>query len=196
MSTSREHPGLCDSFGIPSWTWKQQTLGASTQKEELWEGLLQKVYADPLDPRDFGSPGHVPLTRFDLRQCFAADLGINIMTCSSCYWAGQKVCMIFVHKITFYFHQYLLIWIFWVCSWLSRFDRYQLQLVYTTMQHCPARNLQHETLQTPLTCSISHNSFSIHYTNLFSHFSCVFIFLGVIRHSMLKMSLTFFHLQY
>ena len=35
------------------------------------------------------------------------------------------------------------------CSHLmSQFDRCQLQLVYLTMEHRPARNLQHETLQT------------------------------------------------
>ena len=35
------------------------------------------------------------------------------------------------------------------CSQLmSRFDRYQLQLVYPTVEHRPARNLQHETSQT------------------------------------------------
>ena len=53
-----------------------------------------------------------------------------------------------------------LIWIFWVCrlstSWynidcsqlMSRFDCYQLQLVYLTMEHHAVRNLQHETSQT------------------------------------------------
>ena len=52
-----------------------------------------------------------------------------------------------------------LIWIFWVCqlspAWynvdcsqlMSQFDRYQLQLVYLTMEPRPARNLQHKTLQ-------------------------------------------------
>ena len=49
------------------------------------------------------------------------------------------------------------IWIFWVCqlspAWynvdcsqlLFWFDRYQLQLVYPTVEHRPERNLQHET---------------------------------------------------
>ena len=53
-----------------------------------------------------------------------------------------------------------LIWIFWVCRlspvWynvdcsqlLFRFDGYQLQLVYPTVEHRPARNLQHETSPT------------------------------------------------
>ena len=31
---------------------------------------------------------------------------------------------------------------------MSRFDRYLLQLVYLTVEHHPARNLQHETLET------------------------------------------------
>ena len=35
------------------------------------------------------------------------------------------------------------------CSQLmSRFDRYQLQLVYPTVEHRPVRNLQHESSQT------------------------------------------------
>ena len=54
----------------------------------------------------------------------------------------------------------LLIWIFWVCQLsptcyntdcsqlMSLFDRYQLQLVYPTVEHHPVRNLQHETSQT------------------------------------------------
>ena len=53
----------------------------------------------------------------------------------------------------------LLIWIFWVC-WLSpewynvdcqltsQLDHYQLQLVYPTVEHRPARNLQLKTSQT------------------------------------------------
>ena len=53
-----------------------------------------------------------------------------------------------------------LIWIFRLCrlspAWhnvdcsqlMSRFDRYQLQLVYATVEHRPARNLQHKTSQT------------------------------------------------
>ena len=35
-----------------------------------------------------------------------------------------------------------------VSQLMSQFDRYQLQLVYLTMEHSPARNLQHETSQT------------------------------------------------
>ena len=33
---------------------------------------------------------------------------------------------------------------------MSQFARYQLQLVYPPVEHCPARNLQHKTLQTTL----------------------------------------------
>ena len=94
-----------------------------------------------------------------------------------------------------------LIWIFWVCRlspvWynvdcsqlMSRFGRYQLQLVYPTMKHRPERNLQHKTWQTILTPSISHSTFSICCTNLFLHFSCVFTFLEIIKHNMPKMLL-------
>ena len=42
-----------------------------------------------------------------------------------------------------------------------------------------------------LTLSISHNTFSIHCTNRFVHFSCVFTFLEIIKHNMLKMLLFF-----
>ena len=53
-----------------------------------------------------------------------------------------------------------LIWIFWVCwlspawynidhsQWMSRFDCYQLQLVYLTAEHHSVRCIQHKTLQT------------------------------------------------
>ena len=40
-----------------------------------------------------------------------------------------------------------------------------------------------------LTYSISHSTFSIHYTNLFLRFSCIFTFLEVIKHKMPKMLL-------
>ena len=73
-----------------------------------------------------------------------------------------------------------LLWIFWVCclspalyntdcsQLISWFDHYQLQLVYQTVKHHPARKLQHETLQTTLTHAISHSAFSIYCTNLFA----------------------------
>ena len=100
-----------------------------------------------------------------------------------------------------------LIWIFWVCrlslAWynvdhsqlMSRFDRYQLQLVYPTMEHCPARNLQHETSQTTFdTFDQSQHLFHILHKSLC--FSCIFTFLEIIKHNMAKMLLFFFHLQY
>ena len=46
-----------------------------------------------------------------------------------------------------------------------------------------------------LTCSISHSTFSIHGTNLFLCFSCVFPILAIIKHNMPKTCM-FFHLQY
>ena len=99
-----------------------------------------------------------------------------------------------------------MIWIFWVYQlspvWynidhshsMSQFDRYQLQLVYLTLEHCPARSLQHETSQTILTCSISCSTFSTHCTNLFLHFSGIFTFLEIIKHTMPIMLHIFFHL--
>ena len=47
-----------------------------------------------------------------------------------------------------------------------------------------------------LTCLIGHSTFSTHCTNLFLRFSCVFTFLEIIKHNMLKMLLFFFHFQY
>ena len=96
-----------------------------------------------------------------------------------------------------------LIWIFWVCrlfpEWynvdcsqlMSWFDHYQLQLVYPTVEHCPARNLQHKTLQTTFDTfsqslhllHILHKSFVC----LFS--SCIFAFFEIIKHNMPKMLL-------
>ena len=104
------------------------------------------------------------------------------------------------------FHR--LIWIFSVCqlspTWcnadcsqlMSPFDRYQLQLVYTTMEHCPARNLQHKTSQTTFDpFDQSQNLHTLH-KSYFLCFSCVFTFLEIIKHNMPKMLLFSFHLQY
>ena len=44
--------------------------------------------------------------------------------------------------------------------------------------------------------TISHRTISTHCTNLFLHFSCIFTFLEIIKHSLLKMLGIFFHLQY
>ena len=79
---------------------------------------------------------------------------------------------------------------------MSRFDRYQLQLVYLTMEHCPARNLQHETLQTTFDM-FSQSQHLLHRLHKsFLHFGCVFTFLEIIKHNMPKMLHVFFHLQY
>ena len=96
-----------------------------------------------------------------------------------------------------------LIWMFWVCqlfpTWynidysqlMSRFDRYQLQLVHPNMEHGPVIKIQHETSQTNFDTALCHSTFSIHCTNLFLHFSCVFTFLEIIKHNMPKMLLFF-----
>ena len=65
---------------------------------------------------------------------------------------------------------------------MSRFDRYQLQLVYPTVEHRSARIANFTNL---LTHSISQNT-SIHCTNLFLHFSCIFTSLEIIKHNMSK----------
>ena len=97
-----------------------------------------------------------------------------------------------------------MIWIFWVCqlssAWYNidcsqlmfQFDCNQLQPVYLTMEHRPARNPQHKSRKPLLTRSMSYSNFSIYYTNLFFlHFSCVFICLKIIKHDMLHMLLIF-----
>ena len=123
------------------------------------------------------------------------------------YWFGPKVCMVLSikQKTHFSFSPITsLIWIFRIfgistmwcnvdCSQLmSQFDHCQLQLVYPTTEHCPERNLQDKIHKPLLTRSISHSTFSIHCTNLFLHFSCVFTFLEIIKLEMLP---TFFHPQ-
>ena len=94
-----------------------------------------------------------------------------------------------------------LIWIFSVCRlspmWynvdcsqlMSQFDRYQLQLVYPTMEHRPTRNLQHKTSQT--TSDMFSQSQQLRHTlhKSFLHFSCTFTFLEIIKCNMLKMLL-------
>ena len=71
---------------------------------------------------------------------------------------------------------------------MSQFDCYQLQLVYPTVAHNPA-NLQHEILQT--TFGMFSQSQHILHTlqRSFLYFSCIFIFLEIIKHNMLKMLL-------
>ena len=74
---------------------------------------------------------------------------------------------------------------------MSQFDRYQLQLVYLTMEPRPARNLQHKTLQ------ISFDMFdqsqnllhTLHKSFFFLLFSCIFTLLEIIKHNTPKMLL-------
>ena len=82
-------------------------------------------------------------------------------------------------------------WIHWGtparAQLMSLHDHYQLQLFYLTVEHSPERNLQHETLQTTVDLfdqpqhllHTLHNSFLL-------HFSCVFIFIGIIKHNIWK----------
>ena len=67
------------------------------------------------------------------------------------------------------------------------FDRYQLQLVYPTVQHRPARNLQHKASQTTFDMfdQSQHLLHTLHKS--FLCFTCVFTFLEIIKHNMLKM---------
>ena len=102
-----------------------------------------------------------------------------------------------------------LIWIFWICqlspTWyngdcsklMSWFDHYQFHLDYRTMEHHPARNLQHKTLQTTFDTFYQSQHFLhiLQKSFFFLHFSCVFTFLEI-KHNMPKMSHIFYHLQY
>ena len=79
------------------------------------------------------------------------------------HWVGQKSLVRFFHKIkdTFFIFTnncmdldilsmsaiFCVVYVDY-CQLMSWFDCYQPQLVYPTMEHCPARNLQHQTLQT------------------------------------------------
>ena len=84
-----------------------------------------------------------------------------------------------------------LIWIFWVCrlspTWyntdcsqfMSRFDRCQLQLVYPTLEHHPARNLQHKTSQT--TCDMFNQSQHLLHTPHKSFFCVSVAFLPLLK---------------
>ena len=96
----------------------------------------------------------------------------------------------------------------WVC-WLSptwhnidcsqlmcQFDCCQLQLVYLTVECCPARNLQHKASQTSfdLFSQSQHLLHTLH-KSFFLHFSCIFTFLEIIKHNMPKALRIFFYLQ-
>ena len=74
------------------------------------------------------------------------------------YWVGQKVCSGFFCKIkdrVFTFSNNFIDLdilsmsaVSHVSQLMSQFDRYQLELVYLTVEHHLARNLQHRTSQT------------------------------------------------
>ena len=74
------------------------------------------------------------------------------------------------------------------CSHLIlRFDRCQLKRVYQAVEHCPTRNLQHETLQTtsdPFSQSTAPFLYAAQIYVL--HFSCIFPFLEIIKHNIPK----------
>ena len=57
---------------------------------------------------------------------------------------------------------------------MSRFDCYQLQLIYPTLEHRARRNLQQEASQTAWTRWVRHSTLSICCTKLSACFSCVF----------------------
>ena len=66
---------------------------------------------------------------------------------------------------------------------MSQFDCYQLQLVYPTVEYQPVK-ISTMKLQKPLlTRLINHSTFSIHCTNIFLHFGCVFTFPAIIKHN-------------
>ena len=100
-----------------------------------------------------------------------------------------------------------LIWIFWICqvspAWYN-IDHSQYLHLITINLSWSARSwsiIQQDTSSMKhrkpvLTCLISPSTFSIHCTNLFWHFSCIFTFLKIIKHNMPERLLFFFHLQY
>ena len=92
---------------------------------------------------------------------------------------------------------------FWVCrlspAWqnvhcsqfMPQFDSFWLQVVYLTVERRPARNLQHENLQTNFDMfdQSQHLLHTLHKS--FLCFSCVFTFLKIIRHNMPKKPIYF-----
>ena len=136
---------------------------------------------------------------------------ISILFFCHYYWVGQKV-HIFFHKVkdTFFIFTNNFILIFLVCqlspAWynvdcsqlMSQFDHYQFQHVYPTMEHRPVKNLQHETSQTTFDTfdQSQHLLHTLHKSFFFLHFSCIFTFLEIIKHNMLKILHIFFYLQY
>ena len=74
---------------------------------------------------------------------------------------------------------------------MSLFDHHPCHLVYPTVEHHPARNLQQKLRTSLLMRSISHSTFFIYCTNLFFflHFSCICTFLEIIKPNTWKMLL-------
>ena len=101
-----------------------------------------------------------------------------------------------------------LIWIFWVfqlspmwynvgcCQLMSRFDRCQRQLVYPTVEHRPARNLQHETSQTTFDTFDQSRHLLCTLHKPFYAFQLRFYLSWNNKHNMPKMMLFFFRFQY
>ena len=100
-------------------------------------------------------------------------------------------------KDTFFSPITSLIWVFWACQlspvWynvdfsqlMPQFDCYQL--VYPTVEHHPARNMQYKNLQTTfdIFAQSQHLLHTLH-KSFFVCFSFIFTFLKVIQHKMLK----------
>ena len=74
---------------------------------------------------------------------------------------------------------------------MSRADRYHFSWP-TPPWSIVQREISSTKLHKPLlTRSVSHSTFSIHGTNLYLRFSCVFIFLEIMKHNMPKVCLYF-----
>ena len=83
----------------------------------------------------------------------------------------------------------------WLFSINVSTDFNHLQLVYLTMEHCPARNLHHETLQTIFDMFNPPQHLLSTLCQSFSVFLLCFYLYEMIKHNMLKMCI-FFNIQY
>ena len=72
---------------------------------------------------------------------------------------------------------------------ISRFDHCQVQVVCPSVEHHPARNVQHETWQTTF------ETFNQSQHLLHTLHSCILAFLKITKSNMLKILCIFFHLQ-
>ena len=133
---------------------------------------------------------------------FPVQCSTRLMRGVNC-WVGQKVYKIkdafSISPIT------SLIWILWVC-WLSsawfnidcsqlmcQFDHCQLQPVHLTLEYHLMTNPQHETSQTTFD-TFNQSQHLLHTLHKSLCFSCIFTFLEIVKHTMLKMLCVFFHL--